>query len=61
MLFRSALLICVSLLAVACSKDMKVKVAPPTCTVNEKTDSDCDAGPKEPSAMTDEAFFQRKN
>lgn len=45
------------LVLAACSKNMAINVAPPECTVDEK--SDCSTIRQEPNAMTDEAFFQK--
>lgn len=57
MSLRLITLLCLSLVAAAaCSKNMKVDVRPPECTVDEK---DCSTAPRDPKPMTDEPFFQR--
>ncbi|MBM3618144.1 MAG: hypothetical protein FJX23_06305 [Alphaproteobacteria bacterium] len=57
MLIRLSAIALSALLLVACSKNMSINVAPPECTVDEK--SDCSTIRQEPNAMTDEPFFQK--
>lgn len=57
MIIRFSLLVLSALLLAACSKNMSINVAPPECTVGER--SDCSTIRQEPNAMTDEPFFQK--
>lgn len=54
---RLVILACTVVALAACSKNMAINIAPPECTVDEK--SDCTTIRQNPNAMTEEAFFQK--
>lgn len=58
MILRLALMISMASFIAGCfSGGMKMSVAPPQCTVNEKS-PDCYSQPKEPTPMSEDSFFK---
>jgi hypothetical protein len=57
MFARLALTFAMAFIVAGCLKNMKVDVAPPACTVDEKS-PECYSQPKEPSPMNEDAFFK---
>lgn len=59
MFARLTLMLLAGISISGCLNTMQFDVAPPQCTVDEKT-SDCSSVPTNPSLMTEEPFFRRK-
>lgn len=59
MFVRLTLIMLIAFSTSGCLGKMQFDVAPPQCTVDEKT-SDCSSVPTNPGLMTEEPFFQRK-
>lgn len=59
MFARTISIVLIAFSASGCLGKMQFDVAPPQCTVDEKS-SDCSSVPTNPSLMTEEPFFRRK-
>lgn len=57
MLLRLSLIIASLSFVAGCVNGMKMQVAPPQCTVDEKS-PECSTQQQEPDPMTEEEFFQ---
>lgn len=57
MLLRLALIVASLSFIGGCVNGMKMQVAPPQCTVDEKS-SECSTQQQEPDSMMEEEFFQ---
>lgn len=60
MIIRMALLVSLVSFITGCFNGMRVGVAPPECTVDERS-AKCTTAPKVPAPMTEENFFLEKS